>query len=604
MTTIQANSTTDNMIRAAVTLTAAAGGDGGNVKLRGSAYSGGVLRVPGYYNGVVIDLAGLTANGAVPLCADHSSSIAARLGTCEAKNDGKSLSIEASIVPGSPDADRAISLARNGGVSLSVGVDPSEIETVQAGKSATVNGQTFSGPLQIARKSELVEVSTVGIGADRSAKAIAASADPVLAERARIREIRGAFAGVTGGEAEADRMIEAGSTVEEANAKALTMLRAQRPTSPAVYTDSTGGAGSTREIVAAAHMLMAGSREAAERAFKGRERILEAAEAMRQRAGGLLGLMRETLAAQHIQVPRDTNELIRAAFSTNEYAGSTATAMRLVAMDALQTAPEPILMLAARKPVQDFRQATLTKFAPVMRLHKLPPGGEIKHIEVGAEQSTVQADTYAAQFGVSRHDYINDELSHYSEIPAHFGREAARTIGDVAEALIVANIATGSNFFSTSNDNYLTGAGTPLGIDSLADAVVAMRTQTDTSGRTLNIAPAFLEVPAELEFAARALVNSSEVRNAAGTAAEVTGNPVQGIAKVVVNARMTAPQWRLWSAPSNAAIVLALLDGVLSPTVEITDPGIDRLGIGYRAWIDFGVGLHEHRAAVVVKGSA
>lgn len=607
---IRASAPTAGMIHATMVLTAAAGSDSGNVKLKGIAYHGGAMKVNAYGSPVAIEVGGIQLSGPIPLVADHSSSIAQRLGMGTATIEGGKLAIEASVTPGTPEADRAIQLARNGGISLSVGLAVTESKFIRKGETVTVNGRAQEGPLYYIVRSELVEVSAVGVGADRGARAIAANAptggagdDAIKAERARVLEIQAAFAAVSDGEAEARQFIEAGASADEARARALALLKAQRPQAPAIFASSGGtiSTGDTRDVIAAAHMLMAGAREAAERAYKGRERVLEAADAMRQRAGGLLGLMRECLLANHITPPRDNHELIRAANSTNDYPGAVAGAIRLVAQDALQTAAEPCLTYCARKPVQDFRQNALVRFAPKMALHKLPAGGEIKNISLEGKATAMQADTYASMVVIDRKDIINDELSHYSELPAHYGREAARTIGDIVEAVIAAGVTT---FWTTSNGSYITGADTVLGIDGLRQAVVALRTQTDESGRTLNLAPAYLEVAPDDEFTARALVASAEVRNAAGTAAEPTGNPAQGIAKVLVNARMTSPQWRLYSAPQNAAVVLALLNGVLAPTVEVVDPGPDRLGMGYRCFIDFGAALHEYRAAVIAKGAA
>lgn len=149
--------------------------DSGVMKFKGTAYRGGVLKVFGFMDGIVVDLAGMSIPESIPAAGDHSSALESRLGTMRATGADGELVVEGEIVPGTPQADRAIALLKAGaGVGLSIGARPTRIETVEAGEEVDVNGQKHNGPVEVARASELLEVSFVGIGADRDAGAVAA----------------------------------------------------------------------------------------------------------------------------------------------------------------------------------------------------------------------------------------------------------------------------------------------------------------------------------------------------------------------------------------------------------------------------------------------
>jgi len=71
-------------------------------------------------------------------------------------------------------------------------------------------------------------------------------------------------------------------------------------------------------------------------------------------------------------------------------------------------------------------------------------------------------------------------------------------------------------------------------------------------------------------------------------------------------AAASSKHWCLFSAPSNAALVVAFLQGKQSPTVEYfgLDHDVTRLAASWRVFHDFGAALVDPRAAVRSKGEA
>ena len=140
------------------------------------AYTGGPLILSGFYRPVVIDLAGLTAKAPVPTLRDHDLSRV--VGHADEVELGESSVRVAGVISGAgPDAAEVVaSAARGFPWKASVGARPDKMEFVGEGVTVKVNGRTFTGPLYVARKATLGEISFVALGADRKASAkVAAS---------------------------------------------------------------------------------------------------------------------------------------------------------------------------------------------------------------------------------------------------------------------------------------------------------------------------------------------------------------------------------------------------------------------------------------------
>ena len=143
------------------------------------AYSGGLLPVDGFPHPVVVDLSGLEIPGSIPILIDHEKSVEATLGaTDNIANDGRSLMLEGVVTGVSAKSQQVLAQAAAGHTwQASIGAMVIESEDVPAGQTATANGQTFTGPVVIARRSVLRETSVLPMGADSTTSVnLAASA--------------------------------------------------------------------------------------------------------------------------------------------------------------------------------------------------------------------------------------------------------------------------------------------------------------------------------------------------------------------------------------------------------------------------------------------
>jgi hypothetical protein len=141
------------------------------------AYTGGPMQVSSYGPPVAIDLSGLTAKAPIPILANHDHTQVVghadvvEITATNVKLDG--------LISGAGPAAAEVQASAGRGFpwKASVGARPDKMEFVAEGVQTKVNGKTLTGPLYVARKSTLGEVSFVAVAADgRTSAKVAASA--------------------------------------------------------------------------------------------------------------------------------------------------------------------------------------------------------------------------------------------------------------------------------------------------------------------------------------------------------------------------------------------------------------------------------------------
>ncbi len=161
-----------------VTITAAdAGNPEGPKRFDVVAYTGGAMRVRGYDAPVVVDLAGMQFSKSIIANLDHSASQRVGHVTEKSKDNGQ-LKLGGFASASTPSRDEVINSAAGGFVwQASIEAEPVKLVEIPAGKSVDVNGQSFDGPIYLARKSVLKGFAFVSHGADDNTQvSIAASA--------------------------------------------------------------------------------------------------------------------------------------------------------------------------------------------------------------------------------------------------------------------------------------------------------------------------------------------------------------------------------------------------------------------------------------------
>ena len=570
------------------------------VKVRGQVYGGGVIK-PAGSGPTVIDLTGLEVASELPLLADHQDDALHVVGKGKPEIIGGAVYIEGELLPGTLVADRLIALLRVGTpLGLSVGIEVIQSRTIRGGESIAVNGRVLRGPFTLVTQGILREVSIVPIAADREASVrIAASGcvERTLMNTSFDDYVTGL--GITLNDLPEDQKSWVQAAYErhkdiEARLR-LAELRSSRPTPPPPREDRPQTIPLTAAVLA-----LAGRTDLAAKAYG--DRVAE--EVDRLRTGGWAGFLRYALhaAGRFDELNTSGVELLRAALSTTNLPVALTEGLNKLALEAFKEASASWRAVTKTVSVPDFKDSKAIRLSAATKFEPVPAGGELKLANLTEETFAVKVGTYGKLIGLDRQMIVNDDLSLLADLPAILASEANRLVSD----LIFEQLATaGSSFFSSTKKNFLTGADSALSIGGLAKAIHLLRTQTDRDGRVIGFEPTTLLVPSSLEATARMLLNSATVWRDGDM--KPTASPFAGAnIRLVVEPRLdgdSTTAWYLFARPSDAAMLVAFLNGKESPTVEQVEPPPERLGLVWRAYLDVGAALGEYRAVVKSAGT-
>ena len=623
------------------------------------AYTGGAMRLGGWPYPVVVDLAGLrVTRKARPILKDHDR--ASIVGHTDDIMVGDSRLEVAGVISGVGNtAQEVIATSENGFPwQASLGANADKVVFIPEGKTATANSREFKGPVYIARKSTLGEVSFVALGADDDTEARIAAGqsgddedldseqpdddttesddseiDPVnasldmgskpkrpvtsgvvskmrieaAAESKRIAGIRKVCAGKHP-EIEA-RALEEGWSVTKTE---LAVLRIERPKAPDQQASQPMY---RREVLEAACCLSVGLDETKLLKAYG-ERTLNAADPLRHI--GLRELVAECARLEGFDVPRvfgDGTATIRAGFSTMSLPGILENVMNKTLLSAYESTPIAAFDLCSIGTVSDFKEISRYRLLGTGGFEKVAPDGELKHGKLSDQKYSNKADTYGQILALTRHDIINDDLNAFMDIPRQMGRSGAESIDELFFTLLLKNTA----FFSSANGNLLQGPDTKFGPESLTIAKTTFRKQKAGPSnkakdqKPINIRPEFLVVPVELETDAELLMGSAQLMmDAQGTPTKIpVDNPHRNKYRVISTPHLSdsyyqgasGSAWYLFANPNVLpAFEIVFLNGRRTPVIERVEMPANTLGMGFRSYIDFGVNSQDPRAAVKVTG--
>jgi len=420
------------------------------------AYTGEPMRVEGWRFPVVVDLEGLSIpSQRRPVRFGHS--MYQGVGHTERIAVEAGRLIAEGIVSRDTTAAREVVASGRRGFpwQASIGAQVAQAEFVRNGKSITVNGRTFEGPVYVARRTVLGEISFVDLGADtNTAATIAAQSPPAdlrqenavmdelndtevtpaedkptpeptraaeagghgtevspsagpasgpatpvtelraqaLAETKRISAIRRICAGKFSDLEE--RAIAEGWTEEKTE---LEKLRASRPKAPAIHAVENAMGG---QVLEAACMLTA-KLAAVEELYD--EKTLEAASKRFRGGIGLQELLLEAAWANGFTGRnfRDSRSVLRfafgqnlqAAFSTIDIGGILSNVANKFLLEGFFSVERTWRNITAVRNVSDFKTVTSYRLIGKDQYEKVAPGGELKHGTLGEDTFTRLVDS-------------------------------------------------------------------------------------------------------------------------------------------------------------------------------------------------------------------
>ena len=580
------------------------------VRCTGVAYSGGSFRqwwsaLPCY-----VDLSGMRMAEQVCLMYDHDYDPECRLGVIEARNDGKTLTIDGEFDTGNLIAQSIIRAGRKFAWQLSIGAENVKVERVDEGTVETINGNTVNGPAIVVRESVLREVSIVAIGADaKTSMEIRASLMAPEPDEHVVQAVAQAEPAV---EIEKHETTEEDTDMnEELNAKlnaitdGLTKLserieetekrletQASRP-APEICVRNTDDIATADVLQAAVEQAMGvtptdtKAADIADRKFHGQMGLKQLYTECAH-AGGWNGYLNNGNLGEAVSA-------IKASFSTVNLPGILSNAINKRIKAGWDYAEDSWRKIADITSVSDYKQFSTYVLNSKGDYEEVANGGTIPTGELAETGYSNQLKRYGLMFSIDEMDIINDDLNAINQRAFQFGRKASLKLNKVFWTLFQAD----TDFFKAANNNVVASAGA-LSADSLAKLVKAFRKQTDVNGDILGYEPRILLVPAALEVEAQKLYDDAEIRDTTASKSYLTGNPWRSKFLPVASAYLTSDDdYYLLADPTIAATMqVAFLNGQQAPVVESNPTNFDTFGISYRGKFSFGVAFMDTKAGI------
>jgi hypothetical protein len=513
------------------------------------------------------------------------------------------------------DGDEAFTKVREGHLTdFSIGYVVLESVWIPEGEKQTIRGKTFEGPLQVATKTLIRELSLVPIGADSSAKARAeheereASMDKTLeeiraeavrAEQSRICEIKAMCEHFNC--PDADMLIRGNNTLEEARKHVMSFVVRNMPTGYGFSPTNLDEYSSRNSIGGRIGIGRDASEKRRDAVIDGF--VLRSGIQLEKPAPGaneyavcsFLDLARECLTAAGENVRGLTpNQVMRMALGqramvTADFPSILAAVSGKVLRMAYEQVPDtwrPWCKIGSSK---DFKEQMRPILSEMSDLDEVPEGTRYPHGETLDGKEVFSLATYGKIWSVTRQALINDDLGALTDIPRAWGASAKRKITSLVYGILTGNpeMSDGVPLFDALHDNV--GTVGVISKTALTEARKLMRTQKGPQGlAVLNVKPRFLIVPAALETTAEEILSSISLDELNSGIA----NPFRGKFEIVCEPTLDvtdAARWFMAADPASIDTVeVSFLNGEEGPYIESRE-GWNVDGMEVKCRLDVGV---------------
>jgi hypothetical protein len=289
--------------------------------------------------------------------------------------------------------------------------------------------------------------------------------------------------------------------------------------------------------------------------------------------------------------------ITRALHTTSDFSLILAHTVNRTLRQAYEAAPAGVRRLGRMTTARDFRAKHRLQLGEAPTLEKVGEHGEFKSGTMAEAEETYAVETFGRIIGISRQALVNDDLGAFTDLSRRFGQAAAEFEAQQLVDLLTRNsgagpaMSDGHNLFDTSNHGNAAGSGAALSQTTLSAARLAMRKQTGLSGKPINVRPAYLLVPPDLETTAEQVLANIQPNKTSDV------NVFGGALSLVVEARLTDPdRWYVVAEPGEVdGLEYAYLDGAQGPQIESRN-GFEVDGVEIRVREDFGAGFVDWRS--------
>lgn len=475
------------------------------------------------------------------------------------------------------------------------------------------------------------EVKTPAPAATRTQEQIDAAAAEVraqLAERERTKTILTLSRKHNLPEEFSQRLIDAGTTVDDSRAAILDELAkrsdAVKISSPQALVGGEDARDKRLRGMGAAILVRAGAEDyftrAAERPkfarhFKGVD--LDGGEF---RSFTLLDMARHLLEVGGVSTRGLSKlELVKRAIefrsggmqSTSDFSVLFENALHKMMLAAYALADDTWRRFCGTDTVPDFRASNRYRLGSLGVADDVNEGGEFKTKAIpDGSKFQISTGTLGNIIAITRQAIINDDMSALSSVSTQFGRSFGLTIETRVYALLNANSGLGptqtdSQPFFHANRANVNATGSAISVDGLdADRVVMGKQKDPDSNEYLNMRPRVLLVPLGLEGTARVL-NQSQFDPSVSGKIQIPNKVVGLFQDVVGTPRLTdtTRRYLFGNDPSAPAIKVVFLEGQGEAPVLESEMGFEVDGMRWRARLDVKAQMFDPKGAVTNAGS-
>jgi len=275
---------------------------------------------------------------------------------------------------------------------------------------------------------------------------------------------------------------------------------------------------------------------------------------------------------------------------------------------AYELVPSTYQLWARRAPnLQDFRINNVLAVGGAPELKKLNEAGEYTYGTTSEDATGYRAFSYGRAISMTRPMFVNDDLGSFERLLQRYGESARRLENRLVYDQITANPAMqdGTALFHANHGNLLAATST-LTLDNMGKVRALMRKQKDLDGKTqLNLVPAYLIVPSDLEQAAYGFTSSNYAPTKLDDVNEfrVGGRTaVEPIVEPLLDEVSTAAWFMAARSGQIDTVEYAYVDGSEGVRIE-TFASEDIDGVKVRATLDFAAKVIDWRGLGKANGT-
>lgn len=246
----------------------------------------------------------------------------------------------------------------------------------------------------------------------------------------------------------------------------------------------------------------------------------------------------------------------------------------------------------------NFKNIDVVQMSALPDLLRVNEGGEFKYGTASDGKVSYQVVTYGRIIGLTRQLIINDDLRALERITTGFAGSASRLENRTVYSVLTSNPAMpdGTALFHANHGN-LAGSGAAISATTLGAGRTRMRLQKGLQNEELNLAPAYLIVPATQEQLAYQYTSSQYVPAKQSDTNEFRAGgrtSVEPIVEAVLDGNSTTAYYLAASNSQVDTIEYCYLEGAegvqLSSRIGFTVDGVE-----FKASLDFAAAAIDHR---------